>query len=108
MGVYFAAESATAAEPVLEHPAPPAPPAGAATEARDALPPIPAVPPLAPATFWVGLFYMAAGTLCLTLREAALSPWAMGVPFGAGQLLAAAVLYWTLERTDGEPEEQAD
>src|SRR5262245_34668717 len=38
------------------------------------------------ATFWVGLFYMAAGTLCLTLREAALSPWAMGLPFGAGQL----------------------
>ncbi len=63
---------------------------------------------LPPATFWVGLFYMAAGTLCLTLREAALSPWAMGVPFGAGQLLAAAVLYWTLERTDGEPEEQTD
>jgi hypothetical protein len=60
------------------------------------------------ATFWVGVFYMAAGTVCLTLREAALSPWAMGVPFAAGQLLAAAVLYWTLERTDGEPQEQAD
>jgi len=60
------------------------------------------------ATFWVGLFYMAAGTLCLTLRENALSPWAMGGPFGVGQLLAAAVLYWTLERTDGEPQEQAD
>src|SRR4051794_39111216 len=46
------------------------------------------------ATFGVGLFYMAAGTLCLTIREAALSPWAMGLTFGAGQLLAAAVLYW--------------
>jgi hypothetical protein len=60
------------------------------------------------ATFWVGLFYMAAGTLCLTLREAALSPWAMGLPFGAGQLLTAGILYWTLERTDGELQEQAD
>lgn len=63
---------------------------------------------LPPATFWVALFYMAAGAACLTLREQALSPWAMGVPFGAGQLLAAAVLYWTLERNDGEPQEQAD
>ena len=26
------------------------------------------------------------------------------LPFGAGQLLAAAVLYWTLERGDGEAE----
>jgi hypothetical protein len=60
------------------------------------------------ATFWVGVFYMAAGTVCLTLREAALSPWAMGIPFAAGQLLAAAILYWTLERTDGETQEQAD
>jgi hypothetical protein len=63
---------------------------------------------LPPATFWVALFYLASGTVCLTLREAALSPWAMGVPFGAGQLLAAAILYWALERTDGEPQEQAD
>jgi hypothetical protein len=31
-----------------------------------------------------------------------LSPWAMGVPFGVGQLLAAAVLYWTLERNHDE------
>ena len=60
------------------------------------------------ATFWVGLFYMAAGTLCLTLREHALSPWAMGVPFGAGQLLAASVLYWTLERTDDDSQEAAE
>jgi hypothetical protein len=60
---------------------------------------------LPPATFWVGVFYMAAGTMCLTLRENALSPWAMGIPFGAGQLLSAAVLYWTLERYDDEPQE---
>jgi hypothetical protein len=57
------------------------------------------------ATFAVGLFYLVAGLLCLALArgEAALAPWAMGVPFGAGQLLAAAVLYWTLERSHGEP-----
>jgi hypothetical protein len=60
------------------------------------------------ATFWLGLFYMTAGTLCLTLRDAALSPWAMGVTFGAGQLFAAAVLYWTLERSHGELHEQGD
>jgi hypothetical protein len=29
----------------------------------------------------------------------------MGVPFGVGQLLAAAVLYWNLERGDVEPVE---
>jgi hypothetical protein len=56
------------------------------------------------ATFWVGVFYMAAGMMCLALAQgpAELSPWAMGVPFGLGQLFAAAVLYWTLERNDGE------
>jgi hypothetical protein len=30
----------------------------------------------------------------------ALSPWAMALPFGVGQLLVAAILYWTLERRD--------
>jgi len=48
------------------------------------------------------VFYLATGTLCLALAqgEHALSPWAMGLPFGVGQLLAALVLYWTLERSD--------
>ncbi len=52
------------------------------------------------ATWWVGVFYLAAGLSVLTLArgDAALSPWAMAVPFGAGQWLAAAVLYATLER----------
>jgi hypothetical protein len=59
-------------------------------------------------TFWVALFYMIAGTTLLTLREQALSPWAMGVPFGLGQLFAAAVLYWTLERPDVEPQTETD
>lgn len=52
--------------------------------------------------FGVGVFYLAAGLVSLIVArgESALSPWAMGLPFGAGQLLAAAVLYRTLERTD--------
>jgi hypothetical protein len=54
------------------------------------------------ATFVVAVFYLATGltTLALGRGSAALSPWAMGLPFGIGQLLAAAVLYRTLERRD--------
>ena len=59
------------------------------------------------ATFGVGVFYLAAGVLTLSLArgDAALSPWAMAVPFGLGQFLAAGVLYWTLERNDDEPQD---
>jgi len=57
------------------------------------------------ATFAVAVFYLASGLTCLALARgtAAFSPWAMGLPFGCGQLLAAAVLYRTLERSD-DPE----
>jgi hypothetical protein len=60
------------------------------------------------AVFGVAVFYMVSGvfTLALARGDGALSPWAMGVPFGVGQLYAAAVLYWTLERTHGESQEQ--
>jgi hypothetical protein len=52
------------------------------------------------ATFWVAAFYLVTGLAVLAAArgDAALSPWAMALPFGAGQLLAAAVLYSTLER----------
>ncbi len=50
-------------------------------------------------TFYVAVFYLCAGTLCLTLGPQALSPWVMGGTFGLGQLFAAGILYWTLERT---------
>ena len=41
-----------------------------------------------------GVWYMATGLACLALGDArALSPWAMGIPFAAGQLLVAAILY---------------
>jgi hypothetical protein len=55
--------------------------------------------------FVVGVFYLVAGVVTLLLARGpdALSPWAMAIPFGVGQLAAAAVLYWTLERTDGRP-----
>ena len=44
--------------------------------------------------FAVGVWYLAAGLFCLVAGSAtrALSPWSMGVPFGVGQLLVAAVL----------------
>jgi hypothetical protein len=54
------------------------------------------------ATFWVAVYYLGTGLAVLALGQgdAALSPWAMGLPFGVGQFLAAAVLYRTLERDD--------
>jgi hypothetical protein len=44
--------------------------------------------------FAVGVWYLAAGLFCLAAGSStqALSPWSMGVPFGVGQLLVAAVL----------------
>jgi hypothetical protein len=50
--------------------------------------------------FGVAVFYLMSGmiTLGLAQGERALTPWAMGIPFAVGQLLAAAVLYRTLER----------
>jgi hypothetical protein len=44
--------------------------------------------------FLVGMWYLAAGLICLAVgaEAEARSPWVMGVPFGIGQLLVAAVL----------------
>ena len=52
--------------------------------------------------FWVGSYYILCGCGCLVWGRGdnVLSPWQMGISFGGGQLLSAAVLYWTLERTD--------
>lgn len=51
--------------------------------------------------FAVGVWYLAAGLFCLVAGSAtrSLSPWTMGVPFGVGQLLVAAVLQFRY----GEP-----
>ena len=53
--------------------------------------------------FWIGIYYLVAGIAVLSLarKEAAFSPWAMAATFGVGQLAAAAILYFALERTDG-------
>jgi hypothetical protein len=58
--------------------------------------------------FLIGGYYLVAGLVCLTLdrKAAALSPWTMGVVFGAGQLLTAGFLYWTLERGHGRREQE--
>lgn len=54
--------------------------------------------------FGVGAWYLAAGLVCLLLsgNHRELSPWAMGIPFGVGQLLVAAVLRYGYEDTGAE------
>ncbi len=54
-------------------------------------------------TFWVAVFYLGTGLAALSLAhgDRALTPWSMGLPFGVGQVLAALVLYRTLERDYG-------
>lgn len=51
---------------------------------------------------WVGLFYLAAGGVLLWRAGESTEPasWGMGAVFGIGQLLAALVLYWNLERRE--------
>jgi hypothetical protein len=54
--------------------------------------------------FGVACYYLILGLSDLSMARGdwVLSPWAMGVPFGGGQLFAAAVLYSTLERDHGD------
>jgi len=51
--------------------------------------------------FIVGVWYLAAGLTCLMWGSAskALSPWEMGIPFGVGQLMVAAVLHCCFEES---------
>ena len=59
-------------------------------------------------TFAIGGFYLLAGLAMLLMpRGAVFSPWTMGTTFGIGQLSAAALLYWTLEREARTYEPQA-
>ena len=58
-------------------------------------------PYLPRASGWVALFYYAAGFMLLLMTRAAgttLNGWWIGATFGTGQLLAALVLWWNLER----------
>jgi hypothetical protein len=43
----------------------------------------------------VGIWYLGSGLVCLALANEAhaFSPWAMGIPFGFGQLLSAALIH---------------
>jgi hypothetical protein len=50
-----------------------------------------------------GLWYLATGLVCMGLADnRALSPWAMGVPYGAGQLLVAAILFFNAREGEDE------
>jgi hypothetical protein len=50
-------------------------------------------------TFWVGVWYLAAGMACLAIGpDVAASPWEMGIPFGVGHLLVAGVLLFGYRR----------
>jgi len=58
-------------------------------------------PYLPRASGWVALFYYAAGFAMLWMARGPepLTGWWVGGVFGCGQLLAAVVLWWNLERT---------
>lgn len=47
----------------------------------------------------VGFWYLLTGLVCLARADQNLAPWMMGLPFAAGQLLAA-VLLWRVEKED--------
>ena len=54
--------------------------------------------------FAVGVWYLGSGLACLAYAHGvhALSPWAMALPFGVGQLAMAAILYWGVGDTSTE------
>jgi hypothetical protein len=50
-----------------------------------------------------GAWYLATGLVCIALGDArAFSPWAMGIPYGLGQLLVAAILYFSSQEGGDE------
>jgi hypothetical protein len=50
-----------------------------------------------------GVWYLLSGLTCIALADGrALSPWAMGIPYGVGQLLVAGILYFTAEEGGDE------
>jgi hypothetical protein len=53
----------------------------------------------------VSLWYLCCGLACLTYASGtlALSPWAMGLPFGIGQVMAAVLLKHCFGGDNGEP-----
>jgi hypothetical protein len=50
-----------------------------------------------------GAWYLLTGLACISLGDhRALSPWAMGIPYGAGQLLVATILFFTTREDANE------
>ena len=50
-----------------------------------------------------GVWYLACSLICLSFGNArALSPWTMGLAFGGGQFLIAAILFLTSQAADDE------
>lgn len=50
-----------------------------------------------------GAWYLLTGMFCISLGDTrALSPWAMGIPYGVGQLLVAAILLFTAREGEDE------
>lgn len=50
-----------------------------------------------------GVWYLFAGLLCIGLGGSrALSPWAMAIPFGAGQMLVAGILFFSAKESGDE------
>ena len=50
-----------------------------------------------------GAWYLLCGLLCISLGgERALSPWAMGIPYGAGQLMVAGILVFAAQEGSDE------
>lgn len=50
-----------------------------------------------------GVWYLLSGLACISLADGrALSPWAMGIPYGVGQLLVAGILYFSAEEGGDE------
>lgn len=50
-----------------------------------------------------GVWYLLTGLTCITLADSrALSPWAMGIPYGAGQLMVAGILFFSTREGSDE------
>jgi hypothetical protein len=54
-----------------------------------------------------GAWYLLTGLTCIAFGDTrALSPWAMGIPYGVGQLLVAGILLLAAGRTEIEDEDE--
>lgn len=50
-----------------------------------------------------GAWYLATGLICIALGDSrALSPWAMSIPYGTGQLLVASILFFNTQEARDE------